>query len=88
MLRHKLSLLDTTHMIYSRSCDPAPNLLSRFRQNMLPQVLISIAAALPLELIHRIGDHEREQDGRLLCDMEGRRPKESLILILLSLHLH
>jgi hypothetical protein len=55
---------------------------------MLPQVLISIAAALPLELIHRIGDHEREQDGRLLCDMEGRRPKESLILILLSLHLH
>ena len=76
-------------MIYSKSCDPAPNLLmSRFRQNMLPQVLISIAAALPLELIHRIGDHEREQDGRVLCDMEGRRPKESLILILLSLHLH
>jgi len=51
---------------------------------MLPQVLISIAA-LPLELIHRVGDHEREQDGRVLSDMEGRR-KESLIL--LSLHLH
>jgi hypothetical protein len=52
---------------------------------MLPQVLITIAA-LPLELIYMdgAGDHEREQDWRVLCDMEGRRRKESLIL--LSLH--
>jgi len=47
----------------------------------MAQALISIAT-LPLELIHGVADHEREQDRWVLRDMEGRKEP----LILLSLH--